>query len=262
MIRSESRIRRLTALGLPAVALLALAGAVAARAGDDAERREKVRVFWSSADAKDELVLEDLDLAPGESREVTTENGESATITRDAVGEGMTVEVGGKQIRIGGADEMGAHPGQRALLRKRVGGGGDGEAAETIVLGEGTGDELRWVEREVDGDGEAKSFVVLGGGDGAVERDVVFLRGEPGEHGFAFKSGDGPLLLPHDHLLARIEKSEKFLALDPATQEIVREVVRDAQPKMKVRRIAPGEAGEGDEVRIVVEREVEEKIEN
>jgi hypothetical protein len=263
----EIRSRRLDALVAPGFAALAafaalFAGvlAVGAARADEPERHEKIRLVWNADGATDRLELEDVELAPGESRDVVTESGRTARLTRDEDGEGMTLDVEGKQIRIDDHDGLvgvgEAGDGQRVIVRKRVAHPGEGEA---VVLGE---DGARTFERKivVDEDGERKTFVV---GDG--DPNVLFLEGLPGEHGFAFSTEGAPLRLPHETLLERIEKSEKFLALDDATREIVREVVRDAAPKWQMKRVAPGEAGvespegaEDDAVMIWVEREVEE----
>lgn len=241
--------RTLAVAALAAAALAAQPGA--ALAAGEAERHEKIRLIWNAEGESDRLILEDLELEPGESRTFTTESGRVATVTRDEEGEGLTVEVDGKTIRVGGPGELEDLPGHRVFVR-RLGHPAEGEP-ETVVLGEGEPGERRVLRKIVVEDGgEAKSFVVSGD-----DPDVVVLRGAPGEHGFAFSTGGLPPRLPTEHLLERIEKSEKFLALDDATREIVREVVRDAAPKWKLRSAVPGDGGQ-DGVQVIVEREVEE----
>ena len=228
-----------------ALAALAFAAfAAAAGAGETAERQEKLNLIWNTDGASDRLEIEELDLAPGESRTFTTESGRTATVTREE-GDAYTIDVDGREIRVGGDDEL--LPGQRVKIARKIviGEGGD---PETVVLSGGEAGERHVVRKiVVDGDGETKSFVVSDG-----DPDVVFLRGKPGDHGFAFSTG-GPPRFVFDHLLERIEKSEKFLALDDATRELVRGIVRDAAPKLER---LPGEDGD-DGVQVILERKVE-----
>lgn len=179
--------------------LAAAAGAAVLHAGDG-EARSTLTLRLHTEGEADAVEIDDLDeLAVGDRRDYTTDGGRPLVVTRDA--RGYAVEIDGRTIRVDDGDLPHAvgHP---PLAMHRI---------------------------EIDGDGDAKRFVVSTGGD--AER-VVVRRGPAGADAFAFRSdgGDpGLLLLRHHGLLERIERSEKFQALDDATQELVRELVREAE---------------------------------
>jgi len=144
--------------GLLAVTLLGLA-AIAATAASGPKRDHPVKL-WLDQDG-DKLVVDDLgDLAPGESRDYTTDTGKRVTVTHES--DGYLVDLEGKEIRIREGGELPDPDGERTIF---LGGGG--------------------------------SLLPLAG---------------------------------VDELVAGLERSPKFQALDDATQQLVRDVVREAAP--------------------------------
>jgi hypothetical protein len=220
-----NRFRHPSFAWLLAAAVAAAAFATATFAGEEPERHSRMKLVWKADGASDRLQIEDLELAPGESRELATESGKPVTVTRDADGAGYELDMDGRKLRFG-----------------------DGEAGDPGDPGE---HEVRRLHRVVlGGDGSTRSFVLSDG-----EPRLLWLEGEGGEEGFAFQVGPGPHRLGFEPLLARIERSEKFLALDDTTREIVREVVRDAAPKWRLREPgAPGAPGEDTELELRIER--------
>ncbi len=198
------------ALGLAAFAVFA---ASAARATGTAKEKPGVHLWLDQQG--DELKIDDLgDLAPGESRDYTTASGKKVTVTREA--KGYAVDIDGKKIHLGELEASDLAPGARI------------DRVERIEIGE---------------DGAKQLMIGLGGEDdsvsaGAKGRHTIFL---------------GPDLPPPagseiDALVAGLEKSPKFQGLDDATQQLVRDIVREAAPKVRqvhrveVRRL-PGEGG-------------------
>lgn len=212
---------RLLALAACLSTLTAAAGAAVLLAGDD-DARSRLTLRLHADGEADAVEIADLDeLAVGDRRDYTTDGGRPLVVTRDA--RGYAVEIDGKTIRVDDGDalrELVVHPGQ---TMRRI---------------------------EIDGDGEAKRFVVSTGGD--AER-VVVRRGAAGADAFAFRSdgGDPGVLLLRHGLLERIERSEKFLALDDATQELVRELVREAEQPLTW---IDAEGDEADRLEIRLER--------
>jgi hypothetical protein len=204
---------------LLSAAVAATAFATATFAGEEPERHSRMKLVWNADGASDRLQIEDLELAPGESRALATESGKPVTVTRDADGAGYELDVDGRKLRFGDGEP--GDPGEHEVRR-----------LHRVVLG---------------GDGTTRSFVLS---DGEPRR--LRLEGEGGEEGFAFQVGPGPHRLGFEPLLARIERSEKFLALDDTTREIVREVVRDAAPKWRL--LEPGAPGEDGELELRIER--------
>lgn len=194
-----------------AVALLSVGGGAALLAHGEGKKKEMHVLFDSGSG--DRVEIDDLDsMEIGDSRSYPAESGKTVVVTRDE--KGYELDLDGKKIRIGGDEELLGLPGHPKMRMKRI---------------------------EVDGDGEAKSFVI---GD-APERDVMIFHGD-GEHGFAF--GEPGALLPRmgaDGLLDRLAKNEKFRSLDDATQELVREAIRESSPEMLWMKRIDGEAGDG-----------------
>jgi hypothetical protein len=230
---------------LAAAALLPLA-AGALYAADAVRSTLKLKLHTDgAADAVEIVDLDELEV--GERRDYTTDSGKPLAVTRDD--DGYAIEIEGKTIRV--ADDphaLAAHPGMKM---RRIVLDGDGDADSLVisddVRGAEPGTKMKMRRIEIDGDGDAKSFVIA---DGPEAHRVVVRRGPGGAQAFAF--GDGEPLLrfgPHG-LLERIEKSDRFLALDDATQELVRELVREAAGPMHW--VEGGEAG--DRVEVWLER--------
>lgn len=219
------------ALALAAVAAAALAAGTLV-ADDADEGRTQLRLMLDRDGTNDQLVVEDLgELEVGESRSFTTEAGKPVTVTRDE--EGWDLDVDGKKVRVG---DHGA-PGEAMTWKTR----------RVAVEGE---------------EGEAKSVVVLteeSDADGPVR--IVRRVGPGGEHGHAFAFGGAPLGLS-ELVIARLEKNEKFLALDAATRATVLEAIRESAPGPHAMFVGePGEEGEpGDRVIVLdlVEKQVDE----
>jgi hypothetical protein len=242
-MRPTSRPRLL----LAAVALVSLA-AGALYAADAVRSTLKLKLHADgAADAVEIVDLDELEV--GERRDYTTDAGRPLAVTRDD--HGYAIELDGKTIRVADdARALAAHPGMK-MRRIDIDGGGDAESFVIAddVRGAEPGMKMRRIE--IDGDGDAKSFVIA---DGPEADRIVVRHGPGGAHAFAF--GDGESLVrfgPHG-LLERIETSDKFLALDDATQELVRELVREAAGPM---RWAEGGDDEGDRVEVWLERHVE-----
>lgn len=193
-----------------AVALLSIGGAGAAATmatapDNQSETPHQMQVIVDDGSG-DRVEIEDLaDLEVGDSRSYQTESGRPVTVTRDE--EGFSVDVDGKQVRIGDGPEHLAMAGTHGRQMKRI---------------------------EIDGgseSGEAKSFVI----SDSPGQKVIFLEGREGAHGFAFSGAGDDIGAPHElmteALLERLGKSEKFLSLDDATQEIVREAIRESAPE-------------------------------
>lgn len=197
------------ALAATVAALLAAGALVADDAGDG---RTKLRLKLDRDGANDQLVVEDLGaMAVGESRTFTTEAGKPVTVTRDE--QGWDLDVDGRKLRVGDHG--------------------------------GSGDEMIWKTRHVavEGEaGEAKSVVVLTEETDA-EGPVRIVRrvGPGGEHAHAFAFGGAPLGLS-ELLIARLEKNDKFLALDEATRATVLEAIRESAPGPRA--LFVGEGGE------------------
>jgi hypothetical protein len=197
-----------------AVALISVGGgaglATVAAAGHDAPdgpdaRREMVVTF--DAGDGDSVEIDDLDqLEVGDSRTYRTSSGKPVTVTRDD--KGYELELDGKKLRIGG------------LL--------DGEGHGALLFGGHPGAKMKMRHIELDGDGDAKSFVITDD----PEHDVLLREGPGGEHGLMYRKMALP---PHglmvDGLIERLEKSEKFRSLDDATQDLVREAIRESAPE-------------------------------
>ncbi|GMU64704.1 MAG: hypothetical protein AMXMBFR36_09780 [Acidobacteriota bacterium] len=220
------------ALALVASALAAALAAGALVADDADAGRTKLRLMLDRDGAADQLVVDDLgEMEVGETRTFATEAGKPVTVTRDD--EGWDLDVDGKKLRVG----------------------------DHAVAGEA----MTWKTRRVEmdgGDGEAKSVVVLteeSDADGPVR--IVRRIGPDGGHGHAFAFGGAPLGLS-ELLIARLEKNDKFLALDEATRTTVLEAIRESAPGPRA--VFVGEGGEegepGDRVIVLdlVEKHVDE----
>lgn len=201
-----------------AVALLS-AGGSAAWASDGHETREMKVIFDNGGG--DRVEIGDLDeLEVGDSRSYSTESGKPVVVTRDE--NGFEVDLDGKTVRIGDGAEGLAEPGMKVHRMQRI-------------------------EMESDGHGDGmktKSFVISDDPD----REVVFIDGQHGEHsehGFVFeRKGLPPPPFVVEGLVSRLEKNEKFLSLDDATQQLVREAIRESAPDMHwVGLAGPGEEG-------------------
>jgi len=245
-MRTTPRLTSLTAAALLVVA--GLAGG-AARAATDDSSPGKMKLAWKQDGASDQLEVEPLDLAVGESRSLTTDSGDPVTITRTE--SGYTIEKDGRKIEIG-SGPFALAPGRHFRMHQLELEGGE---ANAFVLSDEDCDEPCPAEHrlhriELAPGGETRAFVV---GDG--DPHVLRFKGEKGGSGFAYRVGPGPLPMPMmqlDDLMSRIEKSEKFLALDDTTRDIVREVVRDAAPKLEW--IGAEEGGDGEGFDVVIER--------
>jgi LmbE family N-acetylglucosaminyl deacetylase len=199
-LRSLGLARILCATLLPAATLAG--GATPARAADDSQR---IQLVWKTDGEHDRIRIDELDLAPGEARSFASESGRQITVTRDADGDGYEVDIEGRKLRLleGGARTM------------RLRDGEDGEPTRRI----------RRIET-LEANGAGKRKILVAGG----EPRVLLFEGEPGEEGFAFRLGPGGHPALWEHLLARIERTDRYQALDDTTREIVREVVREAAP--------------------------------
>jgi hypothetical protein len=197
-----------------AVALLSVGGsaglaAMAAAAADAPEAPESNRemvVVYDAGDG-DRLEIDDLDeLEIGDSRTYHTNSGKPVTVTRDE--KGYELELDGKKLKIGG------------LLD-------DGFGHHDVLFGGHPGERMKMRRIELDGDGGAKGFVI----SDDPEQEVTILEGGKGEHGLMFnRVAAPPPAFVIDGLLARLEKSEKFRSLDDATQDLVREAIRESAP--------------------------------
>lgn len=210
----------LLATSLLLVTLVGAAAAAVLHAGSDGAAATTFKMHLRTGGSTEALELTDLDeLEVGESREYATASGTPVTVKRDD--DGYALELDGRTIRIG--EEGLGHAGHPGMKMRRI---------------------------ELDGDGDAQRIVLSGEPH---ERRVIVHRSKDGESGFAFTddlSGPSAGLLHHG-LLARIERSEKFRALDEVTQEIVRELVREASPSLlRFDAEAPGE----DAVELWIER--------
>jgi len=245
-MRTTLRLTSLTAAAL-LVVVAGLAGG-AARAATDDSSPGKMKLIWKEDGASDRLQIEPLDLAVGESRTLTTDAGEPVTITRNELG--YTIEKDGKTIDLG-AGPMALAPGAHFKMHKLEleDGGANAFVLSDEECEEPCADERRLHRIELAPDGETHAFVI---GEG--DPHVLRFKSEEGGNGFAYRvGGPGPMpLMPFDNLMARIEKSEKFLALDDTTRDIVREVVRDAAPKLEW--VGAEEDGVGRGFDVVIER--------
>ncbi|KAB2949710.1 MAG: hypothetical protein F9K18_15185 [Thermoanaerobaculia bacterium] len=195
--------------------------------GDEPKTRLKLRLAHDGV--RDRLEVEDLGaLAVGESRSFTTEAGKPVTVTRD--GEGWELDLDGRKLRVGAA-------------------GGLGEGTDVFVTRHvHVGDE----------DGKKKAMVVVtreGEGEGDVVR-VVRRHGPGDEHAFEFVHGEGgsPFV---EHLAARLERNERFRALDAATRATVLEALRESAPVAHWTERPEAEAVQGERV-IVLDLEEKE----
>lgn len=217
---------------LLAVALLTAGGGAAIALAHDhgADPKSKRELHAVLEEGGERIELDDLDeLEVGESRDYRTNSGKRATVTRDD--KGYEVDFEGKKLRVG--DETFAHPG--------------------LAFPHGGHDKLRMKRIELDGDGEARKLLISREG----EHDLLVLdeelAGPHGEHrAFERFGGPLPLLGGVDRLLERLEQSEKFRSLDDATQELVREAIRESSPEPEWLRL--DEAGPGAMKVIVRER--------
>lgn len=210
---------RLFALAACLLTLAAAAGAAVLHAGDG-EARSTLTLRLHTDGEADAVEIDDLDeLAVGDRRDYTSDNGRTIAVTRDA--RGYAVEIDGRTIRVDDGDRLHGFVGDSGTAMRRI---------------------------EIDGD--AQRFVVSTGGD--AER-VVVRRGPAGADAFAFRTdgGDPGLLLLRHGLLERIERSEKFQALDDITRALVRELVREAEQPMTW---IDAEGDEGDRLEIRLER--------
>ena len=216
-----------------AVALLSAGGAagvatVAFAGHDEGQERKRVTKFVFDNGGGDAIEIDDLDeIQVGESRTYTTESGKSVFVTRDE--KGYELEIDGEKMRIGEGLGMLRHPGP----------GGPHE-------------RMKMRKIELDGDGDPKAFVITDD----PEHDVLLYKGEPGEHGFLFEKHAAPPFA-YDGLIARLEQNEKFRSLDDATQDLVREAIRESAPEMAW--IGTGEGGKGAMQVIVKERKAKEE---
>ncbi len=217
-----------------AVALLSTGGATAlvaaAWAGDaqkDAKREMQV-IFDSGAGER--LEIDDLgELEIGESRSYVTDSGKTAVVSRDE--KGYEVELDGKTIRIGDGAESLVEPGKMRHQMKRIEIADDGEG-------------------DADGDKKRNAFVI----SNDPEHEVVFIDRRQGEHGFTFDRRGGSPPFGVDGLVSRLEKNEKFLSLDDATRELVREAVRESSPDLHW--LGLHEAGEEGAMKVIVRERV------
>jgi hypothetical protein len=202
------------ALALAGVLLVPAVSARAGEAGDDAPAT-RLKLHLDRDGSEDRLVVEDLGaLAVGETRSLNTEGGKPVTVTRDE--EGWQLDVDGKKLRV-------AAPGSP----------GEGDL---------------FVGRRVhvdDGEGRHPAMVVVTEESEPGEANVRVVRriGPGGEHAFAFHHGEGaqPFV---EHLVARLERNEKFQALDAATRATVLEALRESAPAPHWIEKGEGEPGE------------------
>lgn len=207
------------ALVVAVVAIAALAAGTLV-AEDSTDGRTRLRLMLDRDGADDQLEVDDLgDMEVGETRSYTTEAGKPVTVTRDD--DGWDLDVDGRKVRVGDHG--------------------------------GPGDPMVWKSRRVTvegGEGEAQSVMVL-----TEESDVsgpvrvVRRLGPDGEHGHAFAFGSAPGGLA-ELVIARLEKNDKFLALDAATRTTVLEAIRESAPGPRAMFVGgAGEEGEpGDRV--------------
>jgi len=219
------------ALALAAVAAAALAAGTLV-ADDAGEGRTKLRLMLDRDGTPDQLVVDDLaTMEVGESRSFDTEAGKPVTVTRDE--EGWDLDVDGKKLRVG--DLGGPGDGMVWKTRRVAVEGEEGEASSVVVLTE-----------ETDADGPVR---------------IVRRVGPGGEHGHAFAFGGAPRGLS-ELLITRLEKNDKFLALDEATRATVLEAIRESAPGPRAMFVGePGEGGEpGDRVIVldISEKHVDE----
>lgn len=142
---------------LATAALLTLAGLTSPSLGadDTAEHHFKFKFALAGGDSAE---LELQDLAVGESRQLTTEQGKPVTILRTETG--FDIDVDGKKIQI-------AHPGSDGVLMMHSGAGTEGHGKKIIVRsGHGTGEGgTENISLVIAGEGEASASASAGAGE-------------------------------------------------------------------------------------------------
>jgi hypothetical protein len=238
-----SRLLFTAALSLVAVA----AGAVAVIDDEPVEEKHKIRLVWNQDGDKDELNIEELDLEVGESREIETDGGRTATITREE--NGYSLDIDGKTMHISSEAHSEHGAGERRMIKKiiEIDGDGDSDTEAIFIEGEPHLRRHKMHRIEIGESGEGRHFVIREGGP-----KVMVLEGEPGEHHMMIRRGRMPGH-GHEEMIERIQKSEKFQALDDTTREIVLDVVREAMPKKEKLEWIGGE-GEVHDLDVIIEK--------
>jgi hypothetical protein len=207
--------------GIAAIAFALVSVAAADQSsGEGTAKHTQIRLAIDRDGTLERVTLVDLhDMAVGETRTLTTENGRPVTVTRDD--DGFDVDVDGKTVRV--QDRFNEIP------------DGDGNVRfeKRIEIEDGDG-------------GEPHTMIFHSSAD--APQDVVMLRrsGPEGEHAFAYAT-DGaelpPLGLGVEATIERLEQNAKFRELDAATRAKVLEALRESAPKLKRLSKVPGEAG-------------------
>ena len=200
LVGRKMAVAAIALAGTAGVATMAWASLGDKAAHDDGAAKRELTVILDGGKGERVEISDLAQLSVGDSRSYISESGKSVIVTRDE--NGYVVDLDGKKLRIG--DEP------------------DAELESEAGVG-----RMKRIEIESDGEGRTKtrSFVLSADPD----QKVVFIAGQHGEHGFAFgKVAAPPPELVVDGLLARLERSEKFRALDDATRELVREAIRES----------------------------------
>lgn len=213
---STQRKFQTVALGAALVFAAATAFAAMSMAAPDeptTEKHTRIKLKLDTA-SPDTILLEDLhDLAVGESRSFTTDSGKVVVATRTE--QGFELDVDGKTITL--ADFGGE--GDAMVWLSQEGGDGDPLVIKKRIEISGEGGEGKtMVWHSTEGEGPHKIHVIKKLGDGEESESYAFSTGE----GFAV----GPFSA--DGWIQRLEKTESFQQLDPASREIVRRAMREA----------------------------------
>lgn len=222
------RIRRTTVPALAGAALVAAlvapAWAAATPEAATAPQKTELRLILDHGKGHDQLVVDDLgDLAVGQSRDYTTEEGKTVTVTR--VEDGWNLDVGGRNVHV-------TDVGPEADLAE----GSAGGHARRIEIDtrEGKPGTKVEVEKERVKGGDEHVFVMRSG-DGGPGKVRVIRRIGPGDaDAYAYSAGDGEVPMPLlgvEGLIRRLQKNEKFAGLDDATRATVLEAIRESAPK-------------------------------
>jgi len=193
--------RLLPTLRRPALALavLGLVAGLATVAEADGTKHGKLRLVVGSGAERDTVEISELgEIAVGDSRSATTENGRPVTVTRQK--NGYLIDVDGKEVRV---------------------------ADDPVWLDEDEDSTFRMQRIEISGEGGGEHRFVISNAPG--EKRMIVRRNANGEHGSAYSFGGAMLpALGVDSLLALIERGSRFQELDDTTRQIVRDVVREA----------------------------------
>ena len=213
-------------LALAAVPLAGAAALWASPATPSASPRhaERAQLLVGNGGEDDRLVIDDLDtLKPGESRTYLTENGKSILATRDE--QGVELDVDGRKIRLADDPETLPGAGTSHFTMRRIEVDDDGGTRLRIERqGAPAGDDLQAIEL---GNGEPRHLVIVRRGDGLPDGHPGHARGAAVE----LLPGEGEAtLLGAGALLARLDRNSKFQSLDPTTQQLVRDAIRESTP--------------------------------